>query len=290
MRISFVLTALLVISSCQQYYDYNVDYAGDKLVVNGSIDGNGTIKIALSKSQSPAGFITNEGFNIKNGRVWLYENDKLVFEEMADSKGKIKITGYKPQVGNSYRIKAVADDLDTIVSDAVILPNAPNYENLILRKDNSYVVNTNAFSTTRIGAVYFSVKVKDDIRNNDYYMLDSHVQINKDSVKNYLNGTVRDESQCEFEGVAFGEIIFTDKCFNGGNYEVEYFSEHEFTGTMNIELSIIDKTFYKYLRSVDQPTDLELAFSEPNLAVSNIKNGYGMFVAKNTKTFSLKLD
>jgi hypothetical protein len=59
---------------------------------------------------------------------------------------------------------------------------------------------------------------------------------------------------------------------------------------LKIELSGIDKNFFTYLHNHEQPTGLELGFSEPKLIVTNIKNGYGIFAAKNTQTFTLKLD
>ena len=59
---------------------------------------------------------------------------------------------------------------------------------------------------------------------------------------------------------------------------------------MVLEFSSINEDFLKYLRSLDQPLGLELNFAEPKIQYSNIKNGYGIFVAKNTKSFTLKLD
>jgi Domain of unknown function (DUF4249) len=280
----FFLLIAITMSSCKQFYDYNANYDGDKLVVNGTIEANVGVSVALSKTQSPSGLIQNEGFNVKNGRVWLYQNDTLVAEMTLDNKGKYMIDKLKPQAGKAYRLKAVAENLDTVESLPVIMPEVPIINSFILKKDNAYAINQGR------SAAFFSVDVKDDVKEKNFYLLDSYVQIRTDSLyRGFLKGVAKDYEACEFD--ANGNIVsFTDKCFNGNNFTVEYSTEHLNKGTLRVQLSGIDKNFFNYLNNHEQPTGLELGFAEPKLIVTNMKNGYGIFAAKNTQTFTLKLD
>jgi hypothetical protein len=290
MNVKIILILLIVaitFNSCKKYYDYNANYDGDKLVVNGTIEANVGISVSLSKSQSPEGIIKKEGFNVKNGRIWLYENDSLVAEMTNDIKGKYTIDKFKPQARKSYRIKAIAENLDTVESLPVIMPNIPTINSFILRKDTTYLVNQGQGK----GAAYFSVNIKDDANEKDFYFLDSYVQVRSDTIdRGFLKGVTSNYETCEVD--VFSNIVFfTDKCFfNSGNFTIGYFSEHPNKGILKVELSTIDKNFFTYLRNQEQPTGIELGFAEPKPAISNIKNGYGNFVAKNTKIFSLKLD
>ena len=279
-----LLLTLSVISSCSQD-TYNVNYEGDKLVVNAVIEANKGVTVALSKSQSPIGNIPDDGYNIKNGRVWLYQNDTLVAEMTLNVKGKYTINNFKPQAKKSYRLKAVANNLDTAESLPVVMPDAPIISSFILKQDSTLRVNQSR------GAILFSFLLKDDISEKNFYFLDSYVQVNRDSTdRGRLKGLLPPGYEaCEF--YAYSNLVsFTDRCFNGTDFKIDYTSEHNKKGTIVIELSGIDGHFLTYLNSLEQPGSLELGFSEPKLAVSNIKNGYGIFFAKNTKTFSLKLD
>ena len=280
----FLLTATTAITSCKPDYTYNINYDGDKLVVNALIEANVGVTVALSKSQSPIGKIPNDGYNVKNGRVWLFQNDTLVAEMTLNAKGKFTINNFKPQARKRYRLKAVAQSLDTVESLSVVMPDAPTINSYILKQDTSFNYNKSR------GGIFFSVNLKDSANEKNFYYLDSYVQVNRDSSYNgFLKGLLPGFAACEFNSLG-NRITFTDKCFNGNDFLVDYFSEHDKKGTIIIELSGIDGNFLTYLNEYEQPSSLELGFSEPNLAVSNIKNGYGIFFAKNTRTFRLKLD
>jgi Domain of unknown function (DUF4249) len=280
---TFLFAATIAISSCKPDYTYNVNYDGDKLVVNAVIEANIGVTVALSKSQSPAGIIPIEGYNVKNGRVWLYQNDTLVAEMTLSTKGKYTINNFKPQARKVYRLKAVAQSLDTVESLPVVMPDVPTINSFILKKDTTFVINQGK------GGALFSVNLRDNPNEKNFYMFYSYIQIRSDSTADFLSYFLSDLSACEFGGLG-DYTTFTDKCFNGTDFKVDYFSEHDNKGTLKVELSSIDGNFLTYLNNYEQPKGLELGFSEPKLAVSNIKNGYGVFFAKNTRTFSLKLD
>lgn len=285
MNVKTIITLIFIaitMSSCKKYYDYNANYDGNKLVVNGIIEANIGVTVALSQSQSPSGIIPLQGFNIKNGRVWLYQNDTLVAEMTRNSKGKYIIHNFKPQSGKAYHIKAIADDLDTVESHLVIMPQAPTINSFVLKKDNSYAMNQG------YSGAFFSVNLQDISNDKNYYLLNGYVQINSDSIHYFVSYVPHDYESCEFNGG--GIVSFTDKCFNGKSFILDYITEHTNKGVWKVQLSSIDKNFFTYLHNVEQPTGLERAFAEPKLTVSNIKNGYGILVAKNTVTFSLKLD
>ena len=279
---TFLLLAT-VICSCRPSDDYNVNYDGDKLVVNGIIEANVGVTVDVSKSQSPGGIIALDGYKVKNPRVWLYQNDSLVGEMTRNAVGKFNISNFKPQVGKYYRLKAVADNLDTVESLPVLAIELPTINAFSFKKDNSYARNQNN------SAALFSVNLKDNANEKNFYTLSSIVQITPDSTFSFNAGTVANLSACEFYYYSFG-YVFTDKCFDGNNYALDYSSEHKNKGILNIQLSVVDKNYFDYFRTLDQPPGWELAFVEPHILTSNMKNGYGILVAKSTRTFSFKLD
>ncbi len=278
---SFLLFTI-AISSCKPDDSYNVNYGGDKLVINGILEGNLGVRVALSKSQSPAGIIPDAGFDVKNGRVWLYQNDTLVAEMTLNALGKFTINNFKPQVGKTYRLKAVAANLDTAESLPIVMPDVPTISSFTFKKDNRYVVSNNGNDR---GAIFFSVNLKDINIEKNYYALDGYAQISKDTTESFFYQILSNLESCEFYG-----NIFTDKCFNNNSFTIDYISEHSNRGVFKIDLSGVDKNYYTYYLSQIQPKGLELGFVEPKLVVSNIVNGYGIFAAKNTRTFTLKLD
>jgi hypothetical protein len=281
--ILFLFTAI-VISGCKPNDDYNINYDGDKLVVNAVIETTTGVTVALSKSQSPIGLISDEGFEVKNGRVWLYQNDTLVAEMTVKTDGRFTINNFKPQAGKSYRLKAVGQKLDTVESLSVVMPDAPTITSYSLKQDTIPNINVGR------GNILFSFNLKDNSDQKNYYYIDSYVQINKDSVGRYFSRGLRNNyADCEF-GRLGNYVFFTDKCFNGTDFKIDYGSEHNKKGTIVIEVCCINKDFFTYLDEFDQPEGLRLGFAEPKLAVSNIKNGYGIFYAKNISSFSLKLD
>jgi hypothetical protein len=273
----------ITIGSCKPDDSYYANYDGDKLVVNGIIEANIGVTVDVSKSQSPGGIIPIDGYKVKNARVWLYQNDALVGEMKPNVIGKFGINNFKPQVGKYYRLKAVADNLDTVESQPVLAIELPTINSFVFKKDNTYARNPNN------SAVLFSVNLKDNANEKNFYGIASTIQITLDSTFSFNAGTVANLASCEFYFYTLGNF-FTDKCFNGDNYTLDYFSEHSNKGIFKIELSAVDKNYFDYLNSLDQPPGYLLAFVEPRITTSNIKNGYGILVAKSTRTFSFKLD
>jgi hypothetical protein len=278
---SFLLI-FLAFSSCKPDDSYNPNYDGDKLVVNGVIEANIGVTVDVSKSQSPGGIIPNDGYKVKNPRVWLYQSDSLVGEMKLNVAGKFG-TNFKPQAGKYYRLKAVADNLDTVESLPVLVPDFPTVGAYFLKKDRSYAGNNDK------NAALFSFELQDKANEKNFYAIDSYVQISKDSISNeFSSGVFPNLTSCEF--ITYSSTYFTDKCFDGSNFTVNYVTDHRDKGVWKIELSSINKNFYTYYKNLDQPPGFELAFVEPNIATTNMKNGYGILVAKSTRTFSLKLD
>ena len=175
---------------------------------------------------------------------------------------------------------------DTLYSKNIEFPAPPIIQSSTFVKNDTLAINTN------YGASLFTAILVDDANTKNSYMIDSYVRTKTDSViTGYLKGTIYNgntSSSCEFDSYA-NMPFFTDKCFNGSEYKIYYFSEHQRRGTMTLEFSSINESFLEYLRTLDQPVGLDLNFAEPKIQYSNIKNGYGVFVAKNTVSFSLKL-
>jgi hypothetical protein len=50
------------------------------------------------------------------------------------------------------------------------------------------------------------------------------------------------------------------------------------------------ESYFRYYELINQPEDIELAFSEPKPSYSNVQGGYGLLGARHERVFEIPLD
>jgi Domain of unknown function (DUF4249) len=273
---------LLFLASCTKDVkkNYNINYDGDKIVLNGYIDPSEGCIVKVSKSLSPSNDVSVTEFEVTDARVYLIEDGVVVTELKSMGKGLFNSDGFTLKMGKKYAIKATAKALESAESEAVTLPDSAQISNLTLRKDSS---------SRNVEKRIFNFKLADNqAGQRNYFRLNMTDQDGKMVSNRYLRNLNINTIECEF-----GFNYFSDKCFGSSAFEADFVAEYnQFTKrptSLTLELTATSKEFFDYSKSIIQPIGIEKGFIEPQLLYTNIKNGYGVFYAQNAKYYTFKL-
>jgi Domain of unknown function (DUF4249) len=284
--------SLLLFVSCLKdtKKKYTIDYEGDKIVINGFIDPTEGCVVNVSKCVSSSNMVSLADFEVLNPRVYLIENGIVVRELKSMGKGLFKSDSLVVQIGKNYAIRASANQLETVESETVIIPDSAHVSNLTMAKDSL------SFSTKRR---IFNFKLTDrQIGQRNFFRLNLRDQNERVIGYKYLDGLNINTVECDFndyDNITSGGSFtyFSDKCFDNNfiiaDYIAQYSSSRTDLVTLTFEVTGTSKEFFDYCKSIQQPFGRERAFLEPQSLYTNIKNGYGIFYAQNAKKYTFKL-
>jgi hypothetical protein len=110
---------------------------------------------------------------------------------------------------------------------------------------------------------------------------------------------------CDYQFGTRDDLVFSlnEKCINEQNevqLEVAFTNEAvEFisldslavyqTDQLEVEISIYSESYYRFLKEFISYDGIDLFFAIPNTPYSSYDNGYGYFIARNTKTYEIGL-
>ena len=240
----------------------NVPQKDKKLVINSFFASDTFIKVNISKSYTISEEIGTDKF-INDATVKLYE-DNVFKENMISVDTGNYVSSFKPTTGKTYKI----DISHNIYPSASAETNVPAPVPFI-----SIDTMHSGDKTTRRLKITF----KDPSNETDYYWLKAYTL--KDSTLGneiYLWSSSLDEnSDVDLRGV-----VFSDNNFNGTTFsfsvDLNYHDVPDSSSYVKIMFYHITKDMYQYLVSRPQLGILN-ALSEPTIAFTNIKNGYGIF-------------
>ncbi len=298
MRFFLKLSIVLIIfSHCKSNYDNlaNGLYAGNKLVVYGSIDNEIGFVVKVTHSIQPVG-IFQDSFEITNAHIVLYENGDSI---KSITKGKqILYEGFiysdstiKPKVGALYKIKVTAIGYPTVESEEELFLEKPDV------RDTSFVLGQGDFYGNQF--YVFKGKLFFDSIQTHFFSITSFNKNDTCAVNISSSNNLGSKYQiCDAYLYRSTDFFGSSKCFFSGeefiwvlgfNHTLSPFTNCIST-TTSIRVSAISKIYFDYNKSLNQPTSpQDLNFTEPNTAVNNIKNGYGYFYTKNTAIFTKKI-
>lgn len=268
------LIAMISFSCESGVLDLDVPYGGDRLVLNGVISTKG-VTARLTRSQKPTQS-SNNSLSI-NGQVWLCDslgNILIELENLGDGNYMVDIT-LAPLKG--FILKAKASGFQEVISEIVTIP----VECIPI-----------SFSELRIGQLYgreayfLDIQFNDPPYINNYYLCEGYRRVEGDIYSPlfiYQNINADLAELCDYGPV------FPDRCFSGRNYTypaVIPIYDTSLPDSITIEFGTVNEGFYCYFNSISrQPEGALLLFQQPFPYLSNIKNGYGMVVAKNTALY-----
>jgi hypothetical protein len=286
-KIFALLTILFIFSACEKDINLDVPKLSSKLAVHAYWTENQVLELALTRTlnipDKPTDWQSQEKYFVKNATVTVYQNN-LPYEQLTyDSQLRKYISiGKKRAVpGFSYQVKVTAPGFDEAISPvSVFLPKVP-IRILEFKKEAS---------KDEFGQKMDELKIEFDdpaqvnnfyqirIQQSEFESFNTVYPLDKDIVV-----SLNEDPFSSLPGVESNMIILSDKSFNGQSKRVRilipsyYLRDHPDANRVKgtVALMSISEEVYQYQRS--RILDSENPFAEPVQAISNIKNGVGIF-------------
>ncbi len=322
--ISLLLIASIGIFSCREPIDISVPDTEKKIVLNGLINPDSTVKVNLSRSISILENDDKIRF-LENASVKLYEDDIFREDLQYDVNGYYRGTVY-PQIGKTYKITAEYSPLETVDAETEIL-QVPTISEINAEPDfysdtqTWYDTETGEpFDTTinTLNQVKINITLKDPPNQINYYLLTfsaklaQYMQYPPDYepifVGYKMTSLEYDSNNLNWENYFRSRdlvgYVFNDNLFDGENYSINttvwpygYYYSGGYTEPDNaldriyVNLHAITEDFYQYVISYSKYQDIEgNPLAEPVNILSNVHNGFGLFSGYSTKTDSVMID
>ncbi|WP_430971607.1 DUF4249 domain-containing protein [Sunxiuqinia rutila] len=260
MNAKYLISMLMLLLACTERVDFELDEAGEPLlVVFGEITSD-TLAHEVRLSKSAPYFSNQEVEMVSDAQLSLNDGEQTIQLTEDPMRPGIYQTpaNYFGVVGRKYRLDISNVDVnsdgewETYRAETVMKPTAPVY--------GAAVVYNVSWEGWEVGV--FS---KDNPATEDYYLF-----------KVYQNGVLATDSLHNYRAV-------DDRFFNGNELQgafVQYFDEEkgEYVAkgdTITLEMAGITKAYYEFLVGVDRETGTKVPlFSGPPANVKgNISNG-----------------
>ena len=297
---------LISITSCENYVTgFEIGEQPKKLVLNGIITPDSII-VHLSNSIG-----VNELLNIQNwvlidnATIILFEDNvkvgNLEFVEMIISdtyyvkSGYYTLKNFKPKINVTYRLEAESQGFPKISAETVIpvIPQSITVETLFRFQKDEFgngwifefnpVISNNNGKTNNYG--FYANLIQDGFVNNIYFYTSSGNRI--DFIR--YDGWFTTPEILDNSDVESNYFFASDKGFSSDPFSLKFYTDgHRFLDETieSFELVIVfyDSDLYAHLHTIARRySSREVDFFEEKVSVfSNVKNGLGIFGAKNT--------
>ena len=288
----FLLFFLFItLFSCSKQSNFTPYELPATLFIRAHIDPLLGVDILVSKAVSTGDTVLVKDLLVKNAKVSLLDdqNNLTVIAHSSNGKYLKDSTGLRLRAGNKFQLKVEVPSIGTAVSEWIEMPELIRVDTLTLALDGGM----NGDSPTASG--YF--EFKDNNLTNDYYILQAFGIVDGYPPQ-YPGWYVRISDLCETTGDYAS--CFEESCFgNNTLYRGEIYTDTEvFNLSLNESKSIkefhfylgkVNKSYYDFAVSLDQPVEWDHAFIQPKPTYTNFKGGFGVFFASNTVLRKVKL-
>ena len=274
--IYILIMAIIILAGCEisKTIEYDVTYPPDKLVITGFIGMENRAEAYISISNPP---LSSDLKVLPPVEVTLFEDGNIRDKKtLSDDPLYLSAIDFKADAGKSYSISAKADGYPEAVSGVEVFPERVPIDSV------NYSILTNGEILIRI---YFT-----DPDEDNYYAIKI--------IKRY-NDTLICGTDTEYPLFVLSGA-FSDDQFRSGigqvnrrDYLVAGRSENKpiYYNKADIILFSISKAGYNFCRSIDE-ADYTYGdiFTAPAIIESNIRNGYGIFMAYSTDTIRINIE
>ncbi|NOZ36075.1 MAG: DUF4249 domain-containing protein [Chlorobi bacterium] len=312
--ILFFFLAILGNLSCREPIDINIPETQKKIVLNGFINPDSTIKINLSESLSILERDKDLKF-LKTAVVKIYEDETYKETLQYDTNGYYIGTIY-PQIGKEYKVTAEYPPLDNVDAETVLLKppviteinSEPQFYSNVQTWYNS--VTGEPFDTTiyELEQLNVNLILQDPPNEDNYYFLTFSAIIpqydypppdgnpvftgEKMTYLDYNASNLNWENN--FYTRDLKGFVFSDNLFNGKNFTLNttvYVNTESAPNKVYVGLHSVTEDFYQYVISYSKYQDIEgNPFAEPVNIKTNIHHGFGFFSGYSTKKDSIIID
>lgn len=138
MKQSIYLIIFLLISSCEieKEIQYDIDYEGDKIVVNGTISNQEGVKVWVNKSLKPTQ--VNDSYLLSNVKVKLFENNHFLMDLGTEDNQEFETPiDFLPNINGKYHLEVEADGCPKAVSNQQIIFDSPSIDSIQVSHENN---------------------------------------------------------------------------------------------------------------------------------------------------------
>lgn len=270
----YLLFILSLFTAGCQYYQYEAESVAVKLVLNGVIT-NDSVHVHLSKSAAPVGKALFSELWVEKASVQLKDvqtGESYILKE--EGKGHYTLKGTKVIAEHNYELSASANSFTT-VSAQVVFPSKGDFSVSTPHREPDP-------SNGNYNKHFLNDIIINDTEDKENYYWTTAIYA-PDRASYAIKESIYLKDQCTLIG-----SMITDKCFNLSTITLKC-SAYTNNSELTYEVANTTKEYYEYYKRSNQPEDLDLAFVEPNLVYTNVKNGYGMVIAKNVQKFKFKI-
>lgn len=293
-NIPALFLAVLLLSACTKFLDFEGDDAPPRLVVNGVMYPDSAFQVELSNS---LGFVDIGQIRpLLNGRVAVYDANGNLIDSLVHQGEGIYRADALAQQGMRYEVRASSGAFAEVHANDVVPIAVP-----IISWDTLRTTNSDGFSEYE--NLNFTFTISDPGAEMNYYLIEAF-QLQRyfivdvfnpftgmfelDTIFNedpylsrlYMNSSdqviMSENDLFVGELAVYGsELYFSDALFNGSTRQfsvnVEYFNPY---GTVVMRLSSCSYDFFRYRRTLQRYDWVEGdPFAEPVQVFSNIQGG-----------------
>lgn len=293
----FFLT-IIFLTSCtaENTIEFTTGYEGDVLVLNAQVLSN-HISVNLSHTADISNEVFFDSLWVKNGDIRLYcgEEEIGVFTNLGD--GRYELLDIQLQDETEYYLRASAPGFEGVKSNVFSLLPAPEVLSVEAEQIENLVGNPNT------DLVLVTLDFEDIEAGDNYYFFRLFGVDNGKVYSNYLTGYSGDlYDVCDIENYIYGEstvVLVADQCFNQAPFTLEVSTEiedthfdeetdtmvHVYFDKIIVDFGLIDKSFFDFIRTQEQPEGLAAGLVEPYYNYSSIQGGYGQVFVSNVKSW-----
>lgn len=240
-------------------------------------------------------FLCTLSTRVKQWREYINENgsggDTLVTK-------KYYVSYHDVDENKNYSLRIEHDKYGVIEANT-LFPALPNFtvDTLSIFHKVSLELNNrdedvHDYVDTMVWSTVFTINIDDPAEVSNYYKLE--IRNNKNSENNtfindrgYLSSNLVLGPRDNYRK----EIIFSDKYFNGKNYDLKFSYFKNLSDDVTIILYSLSKDYFNYLQSVEEYNlAQEDPFSKPVTIFSNVSTNLGVFGAYSKVSFTTAPD
>lgn len=302
LRAFLFAVSLPILVSCERFVEVELPGQEAKLVLNSLLESSDTLKVFLTKSRS-----------VLDGREWEeFEFVKNANVRLIDQSGREYRFEFKDNSApwsNDISYQLANPGLSAGQS-YLIIADAPGFPEIEAVQQLPTSVPVQEVSISRLGAVpnlqgnhEYEITVKfDDLPEKNFYEIAAEASytffyLNNDDTIYYTQSTplgpLPNNPALRKEHLMRNVILMSDVFLNGKNSEVAFrvILRDDIDASLTISLGHVSEAYYRYYDTADlQYYNRGDFLSQPVLVFNNIKNGLGIFKARNVdhKTIELR--
>jgi hypothetical protein len=276
-NIGFPILSLLflLIQACESNVtgvSLKSDYKDDKITLNGWFSAD-SVDIVIGKSvDALKSFSTKGPFKAANPQVYI-ENENKSFMYPLRTKDGLRFTAGRIglKAGDKYRILATAQDLASVETNFIELPQLLRIENL----------KTSALQEGGFKQNEMNFSLQDPAGVNFYFMDAAYIK--KGRIQNAVTYAPTDGliNNC------YDQFTFSDVCFDNKriNFRYRVLLDAEtgpnavFPDSLILRFGLVSQEMYLGRLTINENEGIIPYINEPQQTYSNVKNGYGSVCA-----------